>query len=75
MFFQTPTPDTSGYMIAGYVISFVVMGLYVASIYLRNRNLNQDKAMLEEMDKPTPQPARGKKQQSKPKATSRKARK
>jgi len=51
MFLQTPTPDTSGYMIAGFVISFVVMGLYVASMYLRSRNLNQDKAMLEEMDK------------------------
>ena len=49
MFLQT-TPDTSSYMIAGYVIAFVVMGLYVASIYLRSRNLNQDKATLEEMD-------------------------
>lgn len=54
MFLQTPTPDTSGYMIAGYVISFLVMGVYVASIYLRSRNLYQDKAMLEEMDKPVP---------------------
>jgi uncharacterized protein with FMN-binding domain len=54
MFLQTPTPDTSGYMIAGYVVAFVVMGLYIASMYLRSRNLNQDKAMLEEMDKPTP---------------------
>lgn len=51
MLFQTVTPDTSGYMIAGFVISFLVMGLYVASIYLRNRNLNTDKAMLEEMEK------------------------
>ena len=54
MFYQTPTPDTSGYMIAGFVVSFVVMGLYVASIYLRNRNLNRDKVLLEEMDKPEP---------------------
>lgn len=52
MFFQEPTPDTSGYMIAGYVVAFVVMGLYVASLYLRNRNLNRDMAMLEELDKP-----------------------
>ena len=52
MFFQEPTPDTSGYMIAGYVVAFVVMALYVASLYLRNRNLNRDLAMLEEMDKP-----------------------
>ena len=51
MFFQNGTPDTSGYMIAGYVIAFVVMGLYLASIYLRSRNLKQDMAMLEEMEK------------------------
>ena len=52
MFFQEATPDTSGYMIAGYVIAFILMALYVASIYVRNRNLNQDMTMLEEMDKP-----------------------
>ena len=52
MFFQEATPDTSGYMIAGYVIAFLLMGLYVASIYVRNRNLDQDMAMLEEMEKP-----------------------
>ncbi|GAB4461820.1 MAG: hypothetical protein Kow0070_19960 [Anaerolineales bacterium] len=50
MLFQTATPDTSGYMIAGFVISFVVMGLYVASLYLRRRNLQRDMEMLEEMD-------------------------
>jgi len=52
MFFQEATPDTSGYMIAGYVIAFILMALYVASLYVRNRNLNQDISMLEEMDKP-----------------------
>ena len=52
MFFQEPTPDTSGYMIAGYAIAFIVMSLYVISLYLRNRNLKQDLTMLEEMDKP-----------------------
>ena len=75
MFLQTPTPDTSSYMIAGFVVSFLVMGLYVASIYLRNRNLNQDKAMLEEMDKPVPQPAPVKKQGSAPKTSNKKAKK
>jgi uncharacterized protein with FMN-binding domain len=54
MFLQTPTPDTSGYMIAGYAVAFVVMGLYIASMYLRSRNLNQDRIMLEEMAKPEP---------------------
>ena len=51
MFFQEPTPDTSGYMIAGYAIAFIVMGLYVASLYLRNRNLNRDVETFEELDK------------------------
>ena len=54
MFFQETTPDTSGYMIAGYAIAFTVMALYVISIYLRTRNLNQDMKVLEEMDKPAP---------------------
>jgi hypothetical protein len=50
MLFQTATPDTSGYMIAGFAISFLVMGLYVVSLYLRSRNLHRDREMLEEMD-------------------------
>lgn len=60
MFLQTPTPDTSGYMIAGFVVSFLVMGLYVASLYLRNRNLHRDKAMLEEMEKAEAAPKKAK---------------
>jgi hypothetical protein len=52
MFFQETTANTDGYMIAGFVITFVVMGLYVASIFVRTRNLKQDQATLEEMDKP-----------------------
>jgi len=51
MFIQDVTPDTSAYMIAGYAISFLIMGLYLASIYLRSRNLKQDMSMLEEMEK------------------------
>jgi len=69
MFLQIPTPDTSGYMIAGYVISFLVMGLYVASIYLRSRNLYQDQAMLEELDKKSaPKPTDNAKQTAPKKA-------
>jgi len=45
------TPNTSGYMIAGYAVAFIVMFIYVISLYLRNRNLKQDLTMLEEMDK------------------------
>lgn len=54
MFFQEATPDTSGYMIAGYTITFVVLGLYVLSMYLRNRNYQQDKSMLDELEKQSP---------------------
>lgn len=50
-FLQEPPPNTSGYMIAGYVIFFVVMAIYLASLFIRWRNLNQDLRMLEEMEK------------------------
>jgi hypothetical protein len=54
MFFQEPTPDTSGYLIAGYAVAFIVMALYVASIYLRSRNLRQDMSLLEDLEKSAP---------------------
>jgi hypothetical protein len=49
MFLET-IPDTSSYMIAGYAVAFIVMALYLASIIIRTRNLNQDLAMLESME-------------------------
>ena len=54
MFFQDPTPDTSGYMIAGFAVAFLVMALYVASLYLRERNLKQEMTILQEMDEQAP---------------------
>lgn len=51
MFFLETPPDTSQYMVAGYAISFAVMLIYVASLFIRFRNLNRDLSMLEEMDK------------------------
>ena len=51
MFFLEAPPDTSQYMVAGYAISFGVMILYVASLFIRSRNLKRDMSMLEEMDK------------------------
>ncbi|WKZ36002.1 MAG: hypothetical protein QY332_20525 [Anaerolineales bacterium] len=47
-------PDTSGYMIAGYIISFLTMGIYVLSIYLRNRNLNRDLEILKSLETEKP---------------------
>ena len=52
MFFQEPIPDTSGYMIAGYAVAFIVLTIYVASMYIRNRNLQRDMAMLEDLEEP-----------------------
>ncbi|MBM4426289.1 MAG: LapA family protein [Chloroflexi bacterium] len=43
-------PDTSNYMIAGFIVSFVTMGIYVISMYIRNKNLQRDLETLEEMD-------------------------
>ena len=50
MFFQEPIPNTVNYMIAGYIVAFVVLTVYVASLYIRNRNLKQDIAMLAELE-------------------------
>lgn len=50
MFFLETTPNTSQYMIAGYAIAFGVMLIYVISLAVRNRNLNRELSMLEEMD-------------------------
>ena len=54
-------------MIAGYTVAFIVMALYVASIYLRTRNLRQDMNLLEEMEKtalPIQTPAKSKPRKS-----------
>lgn len=48
MFLET-IPDTSGYMMAGYAFAFIVMGVYVFSMYLRNANLKRDTEMLESL--------------------------
>ena len=58
MFLET-IPDTSGYMLAGFGISFAVMGIYVLSIYLRTSNLKRDAETLDSL-----------KTESKPKAKS-----
>jgi cell division protein FtsL len=71
MFLQETTPDTSGYMIAGYAVAFIVMALYLVSLYIRTRNLNQDLNTLEEMERlaKTESPAKA------PKPVTKKARK
>ncbi len=44
------TPDTSSYMIGGYTLFFIVMGIYLLSLGLRWRNLRQELEILESKD-------------------------
>ena len=46
---QSP-PDTSAYMIAGYVMIFGVMAIYIASFVIRTRNLKRDLEILQEVN-------------------------
>jgi len=49
LFFQS-TPDTTAYMVAGYVMIFGVMAIYLASFFVRARNLKRDLEILSEVD-------------------------
>lgn len=48
LFLQTP-PDTVRFMVAGYIIAIVVMVLYAASLFLRERRLQRDLQDLEQL--------------------------
>jgi len=54
MFFQEAPADTTTYMIAGFVVIFGVMLLYLISLYVRKRNLENDLEVLEELDQGNP---------------------
>ena len=41
--------ETSGYMIAGYSVIFGVLLIYLVSLGLRKRNLEQDLELLEDL--------------------------
>jgi len=50
MFLLDAPPDTSAYMIAGYIVFFVVAAIYLASIFIRWRNIHQDISTLEAIE-------------------------
>jgi CcmD family protein len=52
---QAPA-QTSNYMIAGYAVIFSVMLLYVISLIVRRRNLEQDVQVLETLGEAEPNP-------------------
>ena len=44
------TPDTSGYMIAGYAVFFIVSAIYLLSLFVRNRSLQRDLETIEHLE-------------------------
>ena len=46
---QAPA-ETTGYMIAGYLVIFGIMFLYIISLFIRSRKLKQEIETLNEME-------------------------
>ena len=42
--------ETTHYMIAGYAVIFTIMLLYLASLFIRSRNLKQDMQVLQQIE-------------------------
>jgi CcmD family protein len=47
---QQGPAQTTGYMIAGYAVIFVTMFIYLVSLVIRRRNLQQDLQVLQDLD-------------------------
>lgn len=54
---QEAPPDTSTYMIAGYVVFVLIMAVYLVSLFVRRRNLEQDLSTLERLRAESKAPA------------------
>ena len=50
LFLQDGPAQTSAYMIAGYSVIFGVMLIYMISLIVRKRNLNQDLELLQDLE-------------------------
>jgi CcmD family protein len=46
---QEGPAETTNYMIAGYAVIFGVIFIYLLSLYVRRRNLEQDLELMEEL--------------------------
>jgi hypothetical protein len=49
-FLQEGPAETTAYMVAGYAVIFGVMLVYLISLFLRQRNLNQDLEVLQGLE-------------------------
>jgi CcmD family protein len=47
---QETTPDTMDFMLLGYGVIFVVMAIYIFSLFNRSKRLQQDLQNLEDME-------------------------
>lgn len=45
------SPETTNYMIGGFITFFVVFSVYITSLFVRWNNLKRDKLTLEELEK------------------------
>lgn len=48
---MSTSPETTNYMIGGFVTFFVVFTVYITSLVVRWNNLKRDKLTLEELEK------------------------
>ncbi len=55
LYLQAGPAETTSYMVMGFAVIFGVLGIYLASIYLRRRNLEQDYEVLEEWEANDPE--------------------
>ena len=47
--FQEGPAHTTNYMVAGYIVIFGVMAIYLVSLYIRQRNLKQDMQLMDDL--------------------------
>lgn len=48
---QEGPPNTDGYMVAGYIVIFGVMLIYLVSLVVRQRSLSKDLELLEDLER------------------------
>ena len=46
---ENATPDTASYLILGLVVGFGILLAYIGSLTLRNRSLQQDAQLIEQL--------------------------
>lgn len=53
MYLLDTTADTFNYMVLGYAVIFIMIGLFITSLVVRTRNLQREIEMLDEIEAET----------------------